>query len=238
MNEAKRLAGRAAADRVESGMVVGLGTGSTARHAIIRLGERLAAGEIADVAGIPTSFESSVLAREHGVPLALLDQIDRIDLAIDGADEVDPDLDLIKGGGGAHTREKIVAANADRFMVVVDESKLVDQLGSKVPVPVEVLPMAVAVVERALAQLGGVVELRMAQRKAGPVVSDQGNLILDCRFSSPGLIDDPGELEKTINNIPGVLDNGIFARLADVVLIGSVAGGEPVVRELPAKDSP
>lgn len=231
-NEAKRLVGRAAADRVESGMVVGLGTGSTAMHAITRLGERLASGELSDIAGIPTSFQSSVLAREHRVPLVGLDQTDRIDVAIDGADEVDPKLDLIKGGGAAHTREKIVAANADVFIVVVDESKLVDQLGSKVPVPVEVLPMALSVVGRALAELGASVELRMGVRKAGPVVSDQGNLILDARFSSPGPIDDPLELEKTINNIPGVLDNGLFAELADIVLIGSADGDKPVIREL------
>lgn len=213
-------------------MIVGLGTGSTARYAIERLGERLAAGELADVAGVPTSFQSSVLAREHRVPLIGLDQIDRLDLAIDGADEVDPRLDLIKGGGGAHTLEKIVAANADRFIVVIDESKLVDKLGAAFPVPVEVLPMAVAVVERALVELGGDVQLRMGVRKAGPVVSDQGNLILDCRFA----IDDPAQLETNINNIAGVVDNGIFAGIASAVLIGSVSGGEPVVRELVRTD--
>lgn len=237
-NEAKRLVGRAAADRVESGMIVGLGTGSTAKHAIARIGERIAAGELADIAGIPTSFQSSVLAREYKVPLIGLDQTDRIDLAIDGADEVDPALDLIKGGGGAHTREKIVAANADFFIVVVDGSKLVDRLGSKFPVPIEVLPMALTMVTRAIAALGAEPVLRMAERKAGPVVSDEGNLIIDARFQSPGPIDDPLELERTLNNIPGVVDNGIFAGLANLVLIGSVADGKPSVRELERKDSP
>jgi ribose 5-phosphate isomerase A len=230
-SEAKRLVGRAAADRVKSNMIVGLGTGSTAMHAIARLGERIAAGELEGIAGIPTSFQSSVLAREYKVPLIGLDQVDRIDVAIDGADEVAPDLTLIKGGGGAHTREKIVAANAETFVVVVDDGKLVDRLGSRFPVPVEVLPMAQPLVARALAELGAEVELRMAVRKAGPVVTDQGNLILDARFAT---IDDPAGLERTINNIPGVLDNGIFAGLADIVLIGSVAGDRPSVRELHA----
>jgi ribose 5-phosphate isomerase A len=243
-NEAKRLVGRAAADRVESGMIVGLGTGSTAKHAIARLGERLAAGELTGIAGIPTSFQSSVLAREYKVPLIGLDQTDRIDVAIDGADEVfvgqgnggtPAYFHLIKGGGGAHTREKIVAANAAVFVVVVDESKLVDQLGSVFPVPVEVLPMAQPLVAKALIELGAEVELRMAVRKAGPVVTDQGNLIIDARFTAPSRLDDPVELERTINNIPGVLDNGIFANLASIVLIGSVAGGNPSVRELEPK---
>ena len=250
-SEAKRLVGRAAADRVQSGMIVGLGTGSTAKHAIARLGERLAAGELGDIAGIPTSFQSSVLAREYKVPLIGLDQTDRIDLAIDGADEVfigggqtvgvetdenaAPRLDLIKGGGGAHTREKIVAANATKFVVVVDETKLVKSLGEKFPVPVEVLPMAQPLVAAALEKLGAKVELRMAVRKAGPVVTDQGNLILDAHFAS---IPYAADLECVINNIPGVLDNGLFAGLADLVLIGSTADGKPIVRELPAKGSP
>lgn len=227
--DVKRAVGRAAAERVKSGMIVGLGTGSTTIHAIVRIGERLAAGEIEDIHGVPTSFQASVLAREQKVPLVGLDQIDHIDLAIDGADEVDPSLQLIKGGGAAHTREKIVDAFADTFVVVADESKVVERLGSRVPVPVEVLPMALGLASRALARLGGEPVLRMAERKAGPVVTDLGNLILDVRFPS---IDDPGALERRINNIPGIVDNGLFVDLADVVLIGAASGDDIQVREL------
>ncbi|MCG8423667.1 MAG: ribose-5-phosphate isomerase RpiA [Proteobacteria bacterium] len=228
VQEMKRAVGRAAADRVASGMVVGLGTGSTAVHAIARLGERLRSGQLDGIAGVATSFQSSVLAREHGIPLVALDQTDRIDIAIDGADEVAPNLCLIKGGGGAHTREKIVDALAETFVVVVDESKLVDRLGTVFPVPIEVVPMAVAAVMHAVESLGGRPELRMAEKKAGPVVTDQGNLLIDARFDA---IDQPAQLERTLNNIPGVLDNGLFVDLADLVLVGAVADGVPSVRE-------
>lgn len=227
--EVKRAVGRTAADQVNSGMIIGLGTGSTAVHVIARLGERLESGELKGIVGIPTSFQSSVLSREHGIPLIALDQTDRIDIAIDGADEVDPNHDLIKGGGAAHTREKIVDALADKFVVIVDESKLVDRLGSKFPVPIEVLPMALGAVMRAVVDVGGKPELRMARRKAGPVVTDQGNLVIDARFDS---IEDPGDLERTLNNIPGVLENGLFVGVTDTVLVGSVSDGRPTVREI------
>lgn len=224
----KKAAGDAAACRVQSGMVVGLGTGSTAIHAIRCLGQRLRDRDLCDIRGIPTSFQASVIARELSIPLASLDEVDKIDVAIDGADEVAPDLTLIKGGGAAHTREKIVDALADEFIVVVDETKLVDKLGSKFPVPVEVLPYAFAPVLRALERLGGVPALRMGVRKAGPVVTDQGNFVVDVKFAS---IPDPAGLERTINNIPGVLENGLFVGLAHRVLFGALENGKPVVRE-------
>ena len=228
LEEAKRSAGRLAAERVGSGMIVGLGTGSTAVHAIERLGERLRSGELEQIAGIPTSFQSSVLAREHGIPLIGLDQTDRIDIALDGADEVDPSLCLIKGGGAAHAREKVVDSLAETFVVIVDDSKLVDHLGSAFPVPIEVLPMALAAVMSTVESLGGRPELRMAVRKAGPVVTDQGNLVIDARFHP---IDDPARLERDLNTSPGVVENGLFVGVADVVLVGSVAGGVVAVRE-------
>jgi ribose 5-phosphate isomerase A len=201
----KKAAGDAAARRVQSGMVVGLGTGSTAIHAIRCLGQRLRDRDLRDIRGIPTSFQASVIARELRIPLASLDDVDKIDVAIDGADEVAPDLTLIKGGGAAHTREKIVDALAHEFIVVVDETKLVDKLGSKFPVPVEVLPYAFA-----------------------PVVTDQGNFVVDVKFNS---IPDPAGLESTINNIPGVLENGLFVGVAHRVLFGTLENGKPVVRE-------
>ena len=224
----KKAAGEAAARRVQSGMLVGLGTGSTAIHAIRCLGQRLRDRELREIRGIPTSFQSSVLARELRIPLVSLDEVDRIDVAIDGADEVAPDLTLIKGGGAAHTREKIVDALADEFIVVVDETKLVDKLGSKSPVPVEVVPFGLVPVLHALERLGGVPELRMGVRKAGPVVTDQGNFVVDVKFDS---IPDPAGLERTINNIPGVLENGLFVGVAHRVLFGALENGKPVVRE-------
>lgn len=225
----KQEVGRAAAAQVKSGSIVGLGTGSTTAFAIQFIGERLAAGEITDIVGIPTSFQASVLAKKHGIPLTTLDEAPRIDIAIDGADEVDPQQNLIKGGGAAHTREKVVDGLAERFVVVVDSSKLVDKLGSTFALPVEVLPMAVAPVTRALTALGGTPELRMGVNKDGPVITDQGNMVLDVKFTG---IDNPAELEKTVNNIPGVLENGLFVGLADEVLIGEVIDGKASVRTM------
>lgn len=223
----KQEVGRAAAAQVKSGSIVGLGTGSTTAFAIQFIGERLAAGEITDIVGIPTSFQASVLAKKHGIPLTTLDEAPRIDIAIDGADEVDPQQNLIKGGGAAHTREKVVDGLAERFIVVVDSSKLVEKLGSTFALPVEVLPMAVAPVTRALESLGGTPELRMGVNKDGPVITDQGNMVLDVKIAG---IDNPAELEKTINNIPGVLENGLFVGLTDEVLIGEVIDGQASVR--------
>lgn len=225
----KQQVGKAAADRVQSGSIVGLGTGSTTAFTIQFLGDRLKSGELKDIKGVPTSFQASVLAKQYGIPLTTLDEIDRIHIAIDGADEVDPQKNLIKGGGAAHTREKIIDSLAEEFIVVVDSSKLVDRLGSTFPLPVEVLPLAVAPVTRAIEQLGGKPELRMGVKKDGPVITDQGLMVLDVTFDA---IDNPAELEKTLNNIPGVLENGLFIGVADLVLIGEIQDGEPIVREM------
>ncbi|MFM6281042.1 MAG: ribose-5-phosphate isomerase RpiA [Dolichospermum sp.] len=214
---------------VKAGSIVGLGTGSTTAYTIQYLGERLKSGELEDIVGIPTSFQSEVLAKEYGVPLTTLDAVDHIDIAIDGADEVDPHKNLIKGGGAAHTREKVVDYLATQFVVVVDSGKLVDKLGSVFAVPVEVIPMALTPVTNAIKSLGGKPILRMGVKKAGPVITDQGNMVLDVTFDS---IDDPVNLEKTLNNIPGVLENGIFVNCADIVLVGEVIDGKPVVRQL------
>ena len=225
----KQEVGKAAAERVQSGTIVGLGTGSTTAYAIQYIGDRIKKGELKDIKGIPTSFQAEVLAKEHGIPLTSLDAVDHIDVAIDGADEVDPQKNLIKGGGAAHTREKVVDSLAAQFIVVVDSGKLVDRLGSTFKLPVEVIPMAYAPVMRAIEKLGGKPELRMGVKKAGPVVTDQGNMVIDVTFDS---MDNPGELEKTINNIPGVLENGLFVGVANVVLVGEVKDGKPLVREM------
>ena len=225
----KQEVGKAAAARVKSGSIVGLGTGSTTAYTIQFLGDRLKSGELQNITGIPTSFQAEVLAKQYGIPLTTLDAIDHIDIAIDGADEVDPQKNLIKGGGAAHTREKIVDYLADQFIVVVDSSKIVDRLGSSFPVPVEVIPMAIAPVMRAIEKLGGKPELRMGVKKAGPVITDQGNMVIDVKFDT---IDNPSDLEKTLNNIPGVLENGIFVGVTDLVLVGEVKDGQPLVREI------
>jgi ribose 5-phosphate isomerase A len=225
----KQEVGRAAAQRVQSHTIVGLGTGSTTAYAIQFIGARLQSGELEDIKGVPTSFQARVLAKKYGIPLTTLDEVDQIHIAIDGADEVDPQKNLIKGGGAAHTQEKIVDSLADQFIVVVDSGKLVDHLGSTFLLPVEVLPMAVTPVMKAIVQLGGKPELRMGVKKAGPVVTDQGNLVVDVKFDR---IENPAELEKTLNNLPGVLENGLFVNVADVILVGEVVDGQPVIREL------
>ena len=228
VNLMKQEVGRIAANWVKSNSVVGLGTGSTTAYAIQYIGERLQRGELENIVGIPTSFQAEVLAKKHQIPLTTLDAVAHIDIAIDGADEVDPAKNLIKGGGAAHTREKVVDSLAELFIVVVDSGKLVERLGSTFLLPVEVIPMAVAPVMRRLEKLGGQPELRMGLKKAGPVVTDQGNLVIDVKFDS---MDDPAGLEITINNIPGVLENGLFIGITDLVLVGEILEDKPSVRE-------
>ena len=229
-NQMKQAVATAAVAQIQDGMVLGLGSGSTAALMIQELGAKLRRGELKDIIGVTTSFQGEVLAAELGIPLQSLNAVARIDLAIDGADEVDPALQLIKGGGACHVQEKLVACRADRFVVVVDASKLVDTLNLGFPLPVEVLPGAWRQVKGQLGEMGGDAQLRMAVRKAGPVVTDQGNLVLDVTFA--GGIPDPPGLEKDINNLPGVLENGLFVNLTDQVLVGEIADGVVSVREL------
>ena len=229
-DQMKQAVAEAATEQIRSGMVVGLGSGSTAALMIRSLGAKLQRGELQDVIGVTTSFQGEVLAAELGIPLKSLNAIERIDLAIDGADEVDPDFQLIKGGGACHVQEKLVARRADRFVVVVDASKLVERLNLGFLLPVEVLPGAWRQVQGQLLELAGEAQLRMAQRKAGPVVTDQGNLVLDVKFA--GGIADPVGLEREINNLPGVLENGLFVNITDQVLVGEIQGGVASVRDL------
>ena len=227
---AKQAAGDAAAALVTDGMRLGLGTGSTTAFAIEALGRRVR-DEGLRVAGVPTSFAAERLAREHGVPLLTLDDlgldalapgVPALDLALDGADEVDPDLNLVKGRGGAHVREKVVASLAARFVVLADASKRVARLGTTMPVPVEVLPMAAAAVARSLRGLGAEATLREGSGKDGPVVTDQGLWILDARF--PDGIADAHALSVAIDTLPGVLGHGLFLGLATDVLVGHTDG--------------
>ncbi|MFB6169434.1 MAG: ribose-5-phosphate isomerase RpiA [Haloferacaceae archaeon] len=217
VDRAKRRAGESAADEVRDGDVVGLGTGSTAAHAIRALGEAVDAGLA--VEGVPTSHQSRALAREAGVPVVALSDVARVDVAIDGADETLPGgAALVKGGGAAHAREKVVDAAADRFLVVVDERKLAEPLAH--PVPVEALPAARSAVAARVEELGGEPTLRAAERKSGPVVTDNGNLVFDCEF---GVIEDPTRLAAELAAVPGVVEHGLFVGLADAVHVGGPA---------------
>ena len=229
-NQMKQAVALAAVDQIENGMILGLGSGSTAALMIEALAMKIKSGEIKDVVGVTTSFQGEVLASELGIPLKSLSSVSGIDLAIDGADEVDPKFQLIKGGGACHVQEKLVAALAKKFIVVVDSTKLVKKLNLDFKLPVEVLPSAWKQVQKKLHDLGGKGNLRMAQKKAGPIVTDQGNLILDLSFSNG--IDQPELLESQINNIPGVLENGLFVNLTDQVLVGKVENDEVGVESL------
>lgn len=220
-DEAKRTAGYAAADRyVTSRMKVGMGTGSTAVWAIRRIGERLAAGEIAGVTGVATSSQSEIECQELGIPLRSMNDPEiggRLDVTIDGADEIDRDRRLVKGGGGALLIEKIVAYASSRVVVVAESSKLVDHLGMAFPVPLEVLPAARVPVIEALRRLGAEPVVRLAERKMGAVITDNGNILIDVRFPEPI---DPVAMETSLSTIPGVLGNGLFTRVEPIVLIG------------------
>lgn len=214
----KRLAAEWAVDFVQSGMVLGLGTGSTTHYVVDIIGERVNSGLLHDIVGVPTSERTAAQARALGIPLTTLMEHPVLDLVIDGADEVDPDLNLIKGLGGALLREKIVEIAARRFVVVVDESKLVERLGSRGPLPVEVTQFAWEVHARWLESIGCRAELRR-EADGTPYVTDNGNYIIHCTF--PGGIPDPVSLARQLIERPGILEHGLFLGMAtDVVVAG------------------
>ncbi len=208
----KEAAARASLKFVHDGDIVGLGTGSTAAYAIRFLGEQVRAG--LKIRGIPTSVRTKELAASLGIPLTTLDEVQQVDVTIDGADEIDPALRLIKGGGGALLREKIVASASRRLVIVADSGKQVPVLG-KFPLPVEVIPFAQALVAKSIAALGAAVKAR--QKADGTVfVTDEGHNILDCSF---GQIADPPALDRALKSIPGVVEHGLFISMASVALI-------------------
>jgi ribose 5-phosphate isomerase A len=219
MDLAKMNAGYQAAAMVEDGMIVGLGTGSTVLYCIERLAQFMNEG--LSFQGVPTSYQAAQRARQHGIALTTLDEYCEIDIAIDGADQVDSRLNLIKGRGAAQTRERCVAHAAEHLVIVVDEHKLAPVLS--VAVPIEVLPFAVSITIAALVNLGGDPLVREGIKKDGPVITDNGNWIIDCSF---GEIPDPASLEVTINNMPGVISCGIFAEFTDktTVIVGKKDG--------------
>jgi ribose 5-phosphate isomerase A len=222
-DDLKKQAALAALDEIRSGMVVGLGTGSTATHFIRGLGEKVRTGM--EVVAIPTSEESRRLAEEVGIPLTTFKEHLDIDVTVDGADEVSPHLDLIKGLGGALVREKIVAHASKRVIIVVDESKLVRQLGAKTVIPVEVISLAADRVMFQLRQLGG--EAVVREKNGQPFISDNGNKIVDWYH---GVIDDPAALEKQLKAMTGVVDSGIFAGVASAVIVAASSGVRKIER--------
>jgi ribose 5-phosphate isomerase A len=218
-DELKAEAAKSAVALVEDGQMVGLGTGSTVYFAIEELGKRIKA-EALDIKCIPTSLDTRILAMEKGIPLTSFEETQTLDIAIDGADQVDPGLNLIKGGGAAHVREKLVASAAERFVVIVDESKVVESLTW--PVPTEVLPFSWKLSAERMKDLHGEARLRTAKGKSGPLITDNGNFVLDVDF---GPIRNPEKLEAEINAVPGVVENGIFCGLTSEV---HVAGREGI----------
>lgn len=224
MTNAKQASGRHAADLVEDGMTVGLGTGSTVFFTLERLSERIAA-EGLRIRGVPTSIDTERKAAELKIPLATLAEVGTIDLTIDGADELDPDFNMIKGGGGALLREKVVASVSRREVIVVGRDKLVARLGTLCLLPVEVVPFARTTVNRALRELGAETTLRLVE--AGTTYrTDNHNEILDCQF--PGGIADAAELEQRLALIPGVVESGLFVGLAHAAVIGADDGSVEV----------
>jgi len=214
--QAKKRAALEAVKHVKDGFILGLGSGSTAAYAIEEVGKKIKRGGLR-VSGVPTSHQAFKLAVHHGIPTTTLDEHPKIDLDIDGADQIDTKLNLIKGMGGALLREKIVASAAKQFIVVADETKLTQKLGTEHPVPIEVLPFASATVTSELKRMGGKAVLRESKGKIGPVVTDNGNFILDVNF---GPISNPKELNLKLKSVPGVIETGLFVDMADIVYVG------------------
>ncbi len=215
----KKMAAQAALEHIKDGMIIGMGSGSTVKQVINLVGQKIK-NEHIDILAVPTSFDTAQLCISSGIRLTTLDEHPSLDLTIDGADEVDPNLNLIKGGGAALTREKIVGSAARLLVILVDESKLVKKLGDKAPLPLEVLPFAIAIVLNQLEDLG-TPQIRMSNKKLGPIVTDNGNFIIDLHNPK---IRDYAKMEKQLNVIPGVIENGLFVNMADLVYVGSKKG--------------
>ena len=218
--KAKQEAAREAVKYVENGFVLGLGSGSTAAYAIKEIGRRIVEEKL-KVWAIPTSYQALFLAVKNKIPLTSLYEHPEIDLTIDGADQIDKHLNLIKGGGGALTREKIVASVSKKVIIVADETKLTEKLGVNCPIPIEVLPFALPHVNKKIEELGGRAALRKARNKVGPVITDNGNLIIDAEFDA---IAEPKKLQTELKNIPGVIETGLFLGMASIGFIGGRRG--------------
>ena len=213
----KKNAALEAVKHVKDGFIVGLGSGSTAAYAIEKIGNRMKLEKLR-VLGVPTSYQAFMLAVKHTIPITTLEEHPTLDLTIDGADQIDEELNLIKGMGGALAREKIVALASKKLIIIADENKKVKILGENDhPVPIEVLPFATSLVMRKIEEIGGKSTLREGIKKVGPVITDNGNVIIDANF---GLIRNPTKLERELKCLPGVVETGLFVNMASVVYLG------------------
>lgn len=232
IEEAKRRAALEAVKHVKDGFTIGLGSGSTSAYAIEEIGRKIKL-EGLHVQGVPTSYQALLLAIKNEIPITTLEAHPSLDLTIDGADQIDERLNLIKGMGGALAREKIVASASKKLIIVADENKKVKNLGEKNhPVPIEVLPFAAPLVSRRIEEMGGKPILREGKGKAGPVITDNGNFIIDANF---GILKEPGKLENELKKIPGVVETGIFYKMADTAYIGNQSTVEKIERKRTAK---
>lgn len=231
MEALKKAAALAAVDLVPNNAVVGLGSGTTLAYAIQELGRRVRAGQL-KIVGVPTSWQAKLLGQESGIPLRDSMDVDAVDVTIDGADEVDPQGNLIKGGGAAHCTEKVVAAASKRLVIIVDESKIVQRLGTKVAVPVDIFPAGLALAMRKLREIGGRPEIRFGKGKIGPVISDLGNIVVDVKFPP---MTDPARIDQLINAIPGVVGHGLFIGLCNQVVIAKPPEDKPMIQVIEFK---
>ncbi len=228
IEKAKKNAALRAVEQVKDKFIVGLGSGSTAAYAIEEIGNRIK-HERLHVFGVPTSYQAFMLAVKCGIPITTLEEHSTIDLTIDGADQIDQKMNLIKGMGGALTREKIIAFSSKMLVIVADETKKVKVLGENDhPVPMEVLSFVAPVVMRKIKEIGGKPVLREGIKKVGPVITDNGNIIIDANF---GLIRKPAELESRLKGIPGVVETGLFVEMANVIYLGKRSGVEKLVKK-------
>jgi ribose 5-phosphate isomerase A len=218
IEEAKKKAALRAVEHVKDKFVVGLGSGSTAAYAIEEMGKKVKREQL-HILAVPTSYQAFMLAIKNGIPITTLDENPVLDLAIDGADQIDKELNLIKGMGGALTREKIVASASKKFIIIADETKKVNVLGEKDHlVPLEVIPFASKSVMLKIEKVSGTPTLREGTGKVGPIITDNGNVIIDAKF---GPIQEPAQLESILNRIPGVVETGLFVEMADTVYLGT-----------------
>lgn len=228
IEDAKKNAALEAAEHVRDDFVIGLGSGSTAAYAIQAIGKRVEREEI-HVSAVPTSYQAFMLAVDHGLPITTLLEHPILDLTIDGADQIDDQLNLIKGMGGALTREKIVASASKSFIIVTDERKKTKFLGENdQPVPMEIVPFAVPIILKKIEEMGGRPVLRESNQKVGPVITDNGNFIIDADF---GVIHKPEKLQQNLKSLPGMLETGLFLDIADLVYIGESSGVKKLRRE-------
>jgi len=228
VEKAKKNAALEAVKNVKDGFILGLGSGSTAAYAIEEIGNRIKREKL-HVLGVPTSYQAFMLAVKHGIPITTLEEHPTLDLTIDGADQIDKALNLIKGMGGALAREKIVASTSKRLVIVADESKKVTILGeNNHPVPTEVLAFAAPVLIRKIKEIGGKPILREGTKKVGPVITDNGNVIIDAVF---GLIRNPAELERELRGLSGVVETGLFVKMANAVYLGTRSKVEKIERQ-------